>query len=204
MRVCMFMIMSMSLSLIVRMMIVRKLLNINRLHIQLLIGQTDLTLIEPVCAALIRPHQILCSQHLARRAPRHHLMREQQSTLLTGKGTEEHLSLIHSWLGHLLYVAVQRIKRLARGSVAYQELRQNTLRLICRARRALVNVWRRYVDTKRIGFKGPELWAFRTGYDEAELFAGHTSRAEMRAAFDYASDMCKRKGYKIIEGSYQC
>lgn len=131
-------------------------------------------------------------------------MREQQSALLTGKGTEEHLSLIHSWLGHLLYVAVQRIKRLSRGSVAYQELRQNTLRLICRARRALVNVWRRYVDTKRIGFKGPELWAFRTGYDEAELFAGHTSRAEMRAAFDYASDMCKRKGYKIIEGSYQC
>ncbi len=131
-------------------------------------------------------------------------MREQQSALLTGKGTEEHLSLIHSWLGHLLYVAVQRIKRLARGSVAYQELRQNTLRLICRARRALVNVWRRYVDTQRIGFKGPELWAFRTGYDEAELFAGHTSRAEMRAAFDYASDMCQRKGYKIIEGSYQC
>ena len=42
-------------------------------------------------------------------------MREQQSALLTGKGTEEHLSLIHSWLGHLLYVAVQRIKRLARG-----------------------------------------------------------------------------------------
>lgn len=69
-------------------------------------------------------------------------MREQQSALLTGKGTEEHLSLIHSWLGHLLYVAVQRIKRLPRGSVAYQELRQNTLRLICRARRALVNVWR--------------------------------------------------------------
>ena len=131
-------------------------------------------------------------------------MREQQSALLTGKGTEEHLSLIHSWLGHLLYVAVQRIKRLARGSVAYQELRQNTLRLICRARRALVSVWRRYVDTQRIGFKGPELWAFRTRYDEAELFAGHTSRAEMRAAFDYASDMCKRKGYKIIEGSYQC
>ena len=62
---------------IVRVMIVRELLDINRLHIQLLIGQTDLTLIEPMCAALIRPHQILCSQHLARRAPRHHLMREQ-------------------------------------------------------------------------------------------------------------------------------
>ena len=30
------------------------------------------------------------------------------------------------------------------------------------------------------------------------------SPAEVRAAFDYASDMCKRKGYKIIEGSYQC
>ena len=132
-----------------------------------------------------------------------HCRIEQQNTLLTGKGTEEHLSLVHSWLGHLLYIAVQRIKRLARGSVAFQELRQNTLRLICRARRALVNVWRRYVDTKRIGFKGPELWAFRTGYDEAELFAGHTSRAEMRAAFDYASDMCKSKAYKIIEGSYQ-
>ena len=131
-------------------------------------------------------------------------MREQQATLLSGGGTEEHLGLIHSWLGHLLYVAVQRAKRLPRGSVAYQELRQNTLRLICRARRALVKVWRRYVDTKRIGFNGLELWAFRTGYDEAELFAGHTSRAEMRAAFDYASDMCKRKGYKIIEGSYQC
>ena len=131
-------------------------------------------------------------------------MREQQVTLLSGGGTEEHLNLIHSWLGHLLYVAVQRAKRLPRGTVAYQELRQNTLRLICKARRALVNVWRRYVDTKRIGFKGPELWAFRTGYDEAELFAGHTSRAEMRAAFDYASDMCKRKGYKIIEGPYQC
>lgn len=67
-------------------------------------------------------------------------MREQQHALLSGSGTEEQLSLVHSWLGHLLYVAVQRIKRLARGSVAYQELRQNTLRLICRARRALVNV----------------------------------------------------------------
>lgn len=131
-------------------------------------------------------------------------MREQQNTLLTGKGTEEHLSLVHSWLGHLLYIAVQRIKRLARGSVAFQELRQNTLRLICRARRALVNVWRRYVDTKRIGFKGPELWAFRTGFDEAELFAGHTSRSEMRAAFAYASEMCATKGHKIIEGAYQC
>ena len=131
-------------------------------------------------------------------------MREQQSALLTGNGTEEHLSLVHSWLGHLLYVAVQRIKRLPRGSVAYQELRQNTLRLICRARRALVNVWRRYVDTKRIGFKGPELWAFRTGFDEAELFAGHTSRSEMRAAFAYATEMCKTKGFKIIEGAYQC
>lgn len=131
-------------------------------------------------------------------------MREQQNTLLTGKGTEEHLSLVHSWLGHLLYIAVQRIKRLARGSVAFQELRQNTLRLICRARRALVNVWRRYVDTKRIGFKGPELWAFRTGFDEAELFAGHTSRSEMRAAFAYTSEMCKTKGFKVIEGAYQC
>ena len=66
---------------VVRVMIVRELLDINRLHIQLLIGQTDLTLIEPMCAALIRPHQVLCSQHLIRRAPRHHLMREQLGTL---------------------------------------------------------------------------------------------------------------------------
>ena len=65
-------------------------------------------------------------------------------------------------------------------------------------RRAPVNVWRRYVDTKRIGFKGPELWAFRTGFDEAELFAEHTSRSEMRAAFAYTSEMCKTKGFKVI------
>ncbi len=131
-------------------------------------------------------------------------MREQQNTLLTGKGTEEHLSLVHSWLGHLLYVAVQRIKKLPKGSLAYQELRQNTLRLLCKARRVLISVWRRYVETKRIGFHGKELWAFRTGFDEAELFAGHTSRSEMRAAFAYATHLCKVKGFKVIEGAYQC
>lgn len=131
-------------------------------------------------------------------------MREQQNTLLSGAATEEHLSLVHSWLGHLLYVAVQRIKKLPKGGIAYQELRQNTLRLLCKARRALISVWRRYVDTKRIGFHGKELWAFRTGFDEAELFAGHTSRSEMRAAFAYATHLCKVKGFKVIEGAYQC
>lgn len=129
-------------------------------------------------------------------------MRVQQSALLNGEGDEEHISLMHSWMGHVLYVAVQRLKRLPRGTVAYQELRQNTVRLICRGRRALVSAWQRWAKTKQVGFNGAERWAFLTGFDEAELLSNHASRREMRAAFEYAESLAKTKGLKVVKADY--
>ncbi|MEG1281451.1 MAG: hypothetical protein RSD57_13475 [Comamonas sp.] len=123
--------------------------------------------------------------------------------LLSGQGNDDHLSLLHSWIGHLLYAAVQRAKQLPRNTIAYQELRQNTLPRICRGRRALINAWRRWVNTKRAGFAGPDLEPFRQGFDEACLLSKHLSRKELRAAFAYADHLAKTKGYKVVIANYR-
>lgn len=133
----------------------------------------------------------------------HLFMRMQQADLLEGRGTDEHLSLLHSWMGHMLFIALQRIKRLPRGTVAYLELRQNTLPLLCRGRRALVNAWLRYEQSQRAGFSGLELHAFKAGFDEAVLVSLHASRREVRAAFDFADHTAKAKGLKVIKSNYQ-
>ena len=129
-------------------------------------------------------------------------MTDIRNQLLTGKGTDDHISLLHSWMGHLLYVATQRAKHLPRGTTAYQELRQNTYPRLCRGRRALIAAWRRWVDTKRAGFAGPELELFHQGFEEACLISKHASRKEMRAAFAYATHLAKTKNYKVVKADY--
>lgn len=123
--------------------------------------------------------------------------------LLSGKGGEDHLSVLHSWMGHLLYIAMERAKKLPHGTVAYQELRQNTMPRICRGRRALMKAWVRWVNTKHAGFSGIELHMFKQGFDESCLLSKHTSRKEIRAAFAFADRVAKAKGYKVVKTDYK-
>jgi hypothetical protein len=124
-------------------------------------------------------------------------IRMTQASLLEGTGTDEQISVLHSWLGHMLYIALQRMRGLARGSVAYLELRHNTLRLICRGRRALQRAWLRFASTTKVGFSGPDIRLFKAGVDEACLISNHASRREVRAAFAYAEQAGKAKGHAV-------
>lgn len=123
--------------------------------------------------------------------------------LLDGQGNDDHLSLLHSWMGHLLYVAIQRAKQLPRGTIAYQELRQNTFVRLCRGRRALVRAWRRWAQTSKAGFAGADIQLFKQGFDEACLLSKHCSRKEIRAAFAYADHLAKTNGYKVVTADYR-
>ena len=127
-------------------------------------------------------------------------MRDQ---LLSGEGGEDHLSILHSWMGHLLYIAMERAKKLPHGTIAYQELRQNTMPRICRGRRALMKAWVRWVNTKQAGFSGTELHMFKQGFDESCLLSKHSSRMEIRAAFAFADRVAKTKGYKVVKTDYK-
>ena len=124
-------------------------------------------------------------------------IRMNQADLLAGTGTDEQISVLHSWLGHMLYIALQRMRKLPRGTLAYLELRQNTLRLICRGRRALQRCWLRFASSQRVGFSGPDIRMFKAGVDEAVLISQHASRNEVRAAFSYATRVGQRKGIAV-------
>ena len=123
--------------------------------------------------------------------------------LLDGQGGEEEISLLHSWMGHMLHIAMERAKKLPHGTIAYQELRQNSFARLCRGRRALTSAHLRWLKTKRAGFSGPERGMFLEGFDEACLISKHSSRKEVRAAFAFADRQAKAKGYRIVQADYR-
>lgn len=129
-------------------------------------------------------------------------LRMQQSDLLNGVGNGEHIMRLHSWMGHLLFIAVRRMRRLPQGTIGYQELRQNTLPLICRGRRALAACMRRWNTIGKADFSEAERRSFIAGYAEAELLSQHASRREMRAAYEYAERLAKAKGYVAVKAEF--
>jgi len=129
-------------------------------------------------------------------------LRMQQSDLLNGEGNGEQIRRLHSWMGHLLYIAVRRMRRLPQGTIGYQELRQNTLPLICRGRRALAACWRCWNTTGKANFSEEDRRSFMAGYAEAELLSQHASRREMRAAYEYAERLAKVKGYVVVKNEF--
>ncbi len=123
--------------------------------------------------------------------------------VLGGQGDEMTISLLHSWLGHMLHIAMERAKKLPHGTVAYLELRQNSFVRLCRGRRALNSAHLRWLETKRVGFTGPERGLFLQGFDEACLISKHSSRKEVRAAFTFADRQAKAKGYRVMQADYR-
>lgn len=123
--------------------------------------------------------------------------------LLGGQGSELELSLLHSWMGHMLHIAMERAKKLPHGTIAYLELRQNSFVRLCRGRRALNSAHLRWLETKRAGFTGPERGLFLQGFDEACLISKHSSRKEVRAAFAFADRQAKAKGYRVMQADYR-
>jgi len=123
--------------------------------------------------------------------------------LLGGQGDERAISLLHSWLGHMLHIAMERAKKLPHGTVAYLELRQNSFVRLCRGRRALNSAHLRWLETKRVGVTGPERGLFLQGFDEACLISKHSSRKEVRAAFAFADRQAKAKGYRVTQADYR-
>jgi len=115
--------------------------------------------------------------------------------LLGGQGDERAISLLH--------IAMERAKKLPHGTVAYLELRQNSFVRLCRGRRALNSAHLRWLETKRVGFTGPERGLFLQGFDEACLISKHSSRKEVRAAFAFADRQAKAKGYRVTQADYR-
>ena len=124
-------------------------------------------------------------------------IRLKTADMLSGAGDADSLSVLHSWLGHMLHVAISRATRLPRRAVAYQELRQNTSPMLCRGRRALRSCWLRLERIGKVGFAGREIEQFKRGIEEGVLLSKHASRKEMRAAFVYADKMAKIKNLKV-------
>ena len=123
--------------------------------------------------------------------------------LLASQGGEEAISLLHSWMGHMLHIAMERAKKLSHGTIAYLELRQNSFVRLCRGRRALNSAHLRWLETGRVGFTGPERSLFLQGFDEACLISKHSSRKEVRAAFAFADRQAKAKGYRVLQADYR-
>lgn len=123
--------------------------------------------------------------------------------LLCGQGSELELSLLHSWMGHMLHIAMERAKKLPHGTIAYLELRQNSFVRLCRGRRALNSAHLRWLETRRAGFTGLERGMFLQGFDEACIVSKHSSRKEVRAAFDFADRQAQAKGYRVVQADYR-
>lgn len=126
----------------------------------------------------------------------HLYLQEHIGDLLEGRGTVDTLSLLHSWLGHMLYCCVHRRKGYKAGHIERAWL-DHSIRQLCAGRRATFSAWLRYQRTTRVGFAGPELAPFKEGCAEGFFVAERISKTELRAAYAFADAKAARQGLTI-------
>lgn len=116
--------------------------------------------------------------------------------LLEGQGTTDTLSLLHSWMGHMLYCCIQRTRGYKRGHIERAWL-DRSMRALCAGRRAVFSAWQRELRTSRVGFSGPELAPFKAGCAEGFFVAERISKSELRAAYAFADAKAARQGLTL-------
>lgn len=126
----------------------------------------------------------------------HMFIQNQIGDMLEGRGTVDTLSLLHSWMGHMLFWCVTRRKKYKAGNVERAWL-THSIRQLCAGRRATYWAWLRFKRTRQLGFTGPELTMFKQGCAEAFFVAERVSKAELRDAYAFADAKAKRQGLTI-------
>lgn len=126
----------------------------------------------------------------------HLFIQNQIGDMLEGRGTVDTLSLLHSWMGHMLFWCVTRRKKYKAGNIERAWL-THSIRQLCAGRRATYWAWLRYKRTQKLGFTGPELMMFKQGCAEAFFVAERVSKAELRDAYAFADAKAKRQGLTI-------
>lgn len=126
----------------------------------------------------------------------HLFIQNQIGDMLEGRGTVDTLSLLHSWMGHMLFWCVTRRKKYKAGNVERAWL-THSIRQLCAGRRATYWAWLRFNRTRQLGFTGPELTMFKQGCAEAFFVAERVSKAELRDAYAFADAKAKRQGLTI-------
>jgi len=126
----------------------------------------------------------------------HLYLQEHICDLLEGRGTVDTLSLLHSWIGHMLYCCAHRRKGYKPGHIERAWL-DHSIRQLCAGRRATLSAWLRYQRTARVGFAGPELAPFKGGCAEGFFVAERISKTELRAAYAFADAKAVRQGLTL-------
>lgn len=126
----------------------------------------------------------------------HLFIQNQIGDMLEGRGTVDTLSLLHSWMGHMLFWCVTRRKKYKAGNVERAWL-THSIRQLCAGRRATYWAWLRFKRTQKLRFTGPELTMFKQGCAEAFFVAERVSKVEMRNAYAFADAKAERQGLTI-------
>lgn len=123
----------------------------------------------------------------------HIYMHQHVGDLLEGRANTDTLSLLHSWMGHMLYCCIQRTKGYKRGHIERAWL-DHSIRALCAGRRAVFSAWQRELRIGKVGLAGPEIAPFKDGCTEAFFVAEKISKSELRAAFKFSDDKAARQG----------
>lgn len=163
-------------------------------------GRHAMKSLRAIKAGVITSHTVDKLQARGKSGTLHaHIYVEQHiGDLLGGRGTVDALSLLHSWMGHMLYCCIQRTKGYRRGHIERAWLDQS-MRALCAGRRAVFSVWQRELRTGRVGFAGPELAPFKDACGEAFFVAERISKSELRAAYVFADAKAARQGLTLTK-----
>lgn len=122
--------------------------------------------------------------------------------LLTGPGTVDDLGEVHSWLGHMLYCCIRRRKHYKPGNIERAHL-DHAIRTICAGRRAGLSAWLRHLRLGKMGFAGKEIQPFKQGCAEGFFVSERISASELRVAYRFAADKCRRQGLTKKASDYR-